>query len=407
MNSFFPDGACPALGPAEGWALAPVVNWLFREGRLYQDTALFIDALSERLLAVGAPVWRLYFGFPTLHPQVFAWTFVWTRERGPTRLRRAQHGVRDSDAYIGSPVERMVETRQPVRYRLDRLDAEQSHNALLEIAAEGGIDYYGNPVRFSDGSINFFVITTDRRTGFTEADVAKLALLADYLAPIFEVMASRRVATALLDTYVGHRTGERILQGLIRRGDSEVIKAALWFNDLRDFTPLSETLPAARLLAMLNAYFEAVTAAVSACGGEVLRFIGDAMLIVFPVEGRVDMHSACRAALDAALDALASVEALNHRRRRAGEPVIRFGIGLHVGEVTYGNVGAPERLDFTVIGPAVNLTARLQDLTKVVGAPVVLSAEFAACCDRPLRALGAQRLKGVAELQTVYTLQTQ
>jgi len=156
---------------------------------------------------------------------------------------------------------------------------------------------------------------------------------------------------------------------------------------------------------MLNAYFEHVDAAVTPRGGEILRFIGDAMLIVFPAQTRREIDAACRAAVDAALDAFANLATLNHRRHRAGEPQIRFGVGLNVGEVIYGNVGAPDRLDFTVMGPAVNRTARLEGLTKTLGVPLLMSAEFAAHLDVPLRSLGAQQMKGVPRAQEVFALE--
>ena len=194
------------------------------------------------------------------------------------------------------------------------------------------------------------------------------------------------------------------MSGKVRRGDGEVIDAVMWFSDLRDFTPLTESLPPERLLGMLNAYFELVAAAVTARGGEILRFIGDAMLIVFPVSSATSPRAACEAALDGARDAYASLAALNHRRRRAGEPMIRFGVGLHVGEVIYGNVGAPDRLDFTVMGPAVNRTARLESLTKTLGPPLLMSSEFAAQIRAGIHSLGQHAMKGVAERQEVFAL---
>ena len=156
---------------------------------------------------------------------------------------------------------------------------------------------------------------------------------------------------------------------------------------------------------MLNAYFETLASAVTAQGGDILRFIGDAMLIVFPVGMASSVDAACRSALDAALDAFAGIATVNHRRRRHGEPEIRFGVGLNVGEVMYGNVGAPDRLDFTVMGPAVNRTARLETLTKDLGVPLLMSGAFAAQLDRRARSLGFHRMKGVADEQEVFALE--
>ena len=393
-----------ALGRRCGaWSVAPVIEWLLGEGRLNPDPLKLIDALAARLIEAGAPVWRLRFAFFTIHPQVAVWAWTWTRGLD-TRIESIGHGVQQTAAYIGSPAQRMFETGAPVRYRLNRL-AAGDHRLLHELAAQGGIDYLMLPLRFSDGSINVFALATDDVRGFAEHDVAGFAALSNALAPVLEVAASRRVAETLLTTYVGPRTGGRVLRGQIRRGDGEAIHAALWYGDLRDFTPLTETLPAPELLAMLNEYFETMAAAITARGGEILRFIGDAMLVIFTAQTQAELDAACRAALGAALDAFAGMEAVNERRRREGKPEIRFGIGLNEGEVVYGNVGAPDRLDFTVIGPAVNRTARLEELTKTLGAPMLMSAAFAARLDRPVRSLGFHHLRGVAQPQEVFALQ--
>ncbi|MEM7564521.1 MAG: adenylate/guanylate cyclase domain-containing protein [Pseudomonadota bacterium] len=205
-----------------------------------------------------------------------------------------------------------------------------------------------------------------------------------------------------MNTYVGQRTSQKVLSGMIKRGDADVIHAALWFSDLRNFTELTESLEATDVLKMLNDYFEFVSAAVTARGGEILRFIGDAMLIVFPIEKNIDQKSACNAALDAALDAQTTIETLNHQRRRHGEPIIEFGVGLNIGEVIYGNVGAPDRLDFTVMGPAVNRTARLESLTKTLGSKILYSEQFANMIDNPSHHLGEHPMKGIAEPQPVF-----
>jgi adenylate cyclase len=386
-----------------GWRVLPVIEWLLREGRLIADPVKLIEALADRLIAAGAPVWRLRFGFSSVHPQIAMWGYVWVRGRG-AEITQVGHGFESSEAFIGSPAQRLMQTRAPVRYRLDRLGPD-AHRMLHELAEMGGVDYVLLPMHFSDRSTTLFGVTTDRAEGFTQGDLRNFETLAEVLSPVFEVLKLRRVAKALLDTYVGKRTGERVLQGLVKRGDGETIHAALWFSDLRDFTALTETLPADKVLAMLNAYFEHVDAAVTPRGGEILRFIGDAMLIVFPARTRREIDAACQSAVDAALDAFEKLAALNHQRRRAGEPEIHFGLGLNVGEVIYGNVGAPARLDFTVMGPAVNRTARLEGLTKELGAPMLMSAEFVAHLKRPVSSLGRHAMKGVPAPQEVFALE--
>jgi adenylate cyclase len=256
---------------------------------------------------------------------------------------------------------------------------------------------------FSTGQLNALCIATDRAGGFSELDIAKFQVLTELLALPIEIFVEHRTALALLDTYVGPRAGRRVLQGLIRRGDGQVIDAAIWFSDLRDFTQLTESLPWAQLLEILNAYFEFVDAAVTAQGGEILHFIGDAILIVFPTSAKGDRCQACKAALEAACDAFNGIATVNMRRSRAGQPAIRFGVGLHVGEVIYGNIGTPDRLDFTVMGAAVNRAARLQSMTKKLARSVLISADFAACLDEPVESLGCHLMKGMKELQEIFT----
>lgn len=384
------------------WKVAPVVEWLLRDGRLLEDTAALVEELAGRLVAAGAPLWRLRVGFFTIHPQLAAVAHIWTRGVG-VRVEHIPYGIERTGAWIGSPAQRMIESRAPVRVRLDRL-AATDHPVLHELAAAGGRDYVVLPLAFSDGSLHVFAAATDDKDGFSEHDLHNLGGLRHPLAAVLEAFATRRVAETLLDTYVGHRAGRRILEGRIHRGDAEDIDAAIWYADLRGFTALSEALPSARLLELLNAYFELVADAVAPRGGEILRFMGDAMLIVFPSERRGELGQACRGALEAALAAFARAEALNGGRRLQGCPEIHFGVGLNAGTVVWGNVGARTRLDFTVIGPAVNRAARVEALTKDLGVPLLMTATFAAALGRPTRSLGLHALRGLAEPVEVFTL---
>ena len=388
----------------KAWNLEPILSWLRRSGRRIDDPSHFLQGLCERLLSAGAPLLAVRFGFETVDPQVLLWGFSWERKENRAQEVRLSHGVRNSDAYVGSPVQKVHETGRLLRRNLTDLDPDKDHQTYLDWAARGGSDYLILPTIFSTGSINIFAVVTDRKSGFSDQDVAAFSELADYLTPVLEVFATRRMAASLLNTYVGSRTGERILQGLIKRGDGEIINAALWLSDLRDFSHYSESLSSQQLLTMLNAYFECVAAAVSARGGEILKFIGDAVLVIFPANEADSGRGACAAALEAATDAFDTLAVLNHQRRRMGEPEIRFGVGLHLGEVVYGNVGAPDRLDFTVIGPAVNLTARLESLTKTLNIPMICSQAFADSLQQPLDTLGLHRFKGIEQPLQVYTL---
>jgi adenylate cyclase len=384
------------------WQTSSVLDWLVRDGRKIVDGKRFIEQLGRRLIDSGAPLWRTRLGCRTIHPQFAALSFTWSSDMARATEIQPGHGFRGNDSYIGSPFQHVAETGAAFRRRLVDLKEDSDHRLLFELAAEGATDYLALPMAMTDGANSNFVVVTEAAQGFTEQDIAQFEELALYIAPVFEVLVFRRLARTILNTYVGPRTAERVLSGQIKRGDGEVIHAAIWFCDLRDFTALTERLEAKELLELLNAYFEAVAAAVTARGGEVLKFIGDAMLVVFPVSETASKQQACMAALDAAEDAFAGLATLNLRRKRAGQPPIRIGLGLHLGEVIYGNVGAPDRLDFTVMGPAVNKTARLEGLTKDLGVSVLMSSEFAALADAPARSLGHHDLKGVSEQQEIF-----
>jgi adenylate cyclase len=375
--------------------------WIVEEGRRIEDPARFFGELCGKLSDAGAPVWRVGLDVRMIHPRWAAWQLTWARETGHVDDRAVAHGVRDTVAYVGSPTQTIHDTGAMVRCRLDHLDPDRDHPSLLYLASRGGTDFAAFPLEFSTGQVNALFIATDRADGFFDLDLAKFRVLIELLALPVETFVAHRAALALLETYVGPRAGRLVLDGRMRRGDGETIDAAIWFSDLRNFTSLTESLPWERLLDMLNAYFEFVDAAITAQGGEILHFIGDALLIVFPTSTKGDRCQACKAALDAARDAFNGIATVNMRRVRAGEPPIRFGVGLHVGEVVYGNVGTPDHLNFTVMGSAVNRASRLESLTKQFGRAVLTSADFAACIDEPFDSLGFHTMKGVTGPQEV------
>lgn len=384
------------------WNVEEVINWMSLEGRLIPDPKAFLEATVRRIVDAGAPLWRMRLGCRTIHPQIAAWSVIWSTDMPRAVEHNADHGFREHDEYIGSPVAHVVDTGTLFRKKLVGLVEDRDHRLLFELAADGATDYLALPVKFSVGPDSYMTAVSNREGGFDDVDIAKLTRLVSFIAPIFEVFATRRIAATLLNTYVGRRTGERVLSGQVRRGDGEIIHAVIWFSDLREFTLLTESLPPKDLLALLNTYFELVSAAVTARGGEVLRFIGDAMLIVFPVSKSITVDVACVAAVDAAADAFASMATVNMRRARSGLPEIRFGVGLHKGDVIYGNVGAPDRLDFTVMGPAVNRTARLESLTKKVGRPLLMSADVAKVIPIKSTSLGFHEMRGIIEPQEVF-----
>ncbi|MFT6371882.1 MAG: adenylate cyclase [Gammaproteobacteria bacterium] len=385
------------------WSLDPIVDWLFKQGRLEQDQTKFVQALSEKILQAGAPIDRLSIILPTLNPLVRATASTWWKDINKTIPFEATHDIEKTDRYLGSPLQKLFDTQRSVRQSLRELP-EDAHRAYTELAEDNFTDYYAMPITFSSGLGSAFIVATKALDGFSPCDIKNLKRLRDYFAPSLEVYSLRSLSTSLMTTYVGKRTGEKVLSGMIRRGDADTINAALWFSDLRNFTHLTETLPAKEVLAMLNVYFEFVSAAVRSRGGEILRFIGDAMLIVFSISSDVSKKSACNAALESAKDARATLAVINHLRKRKNKPLIEFGVGLNVGEVVYGNVGAPDRLDFTVMGPAVNRTARLESLTKKLGHDVLVSKDFSDQIDCDTISLGLHSMKGIIEPQSVFAV---
>lgn len=385
------------------WSLDPIIEWLFTQGRLIDDQNVFIQALSEKITQAGAPIDKLTIILPTLNPLVRATSSSWSSSSNSTVLYSAQHNVATTDRYIGSPLEKLFDTNRSVRQALNDLP-DDAHAAYTELALDGYSDYYAMPITFSNGLGSAFIVATKNSSGFSPCDINNLKRLRDLFAPSLEVFSQRNLLSSLMNTYIGKRTSEKVLSGMIKRGDADTINAALWFSDLRNFTQLTETLPADEVLRLLNEYFEFISAAVSARGGEILRFIGDAMLIVFPINEEVSKKDACLAALESAKDAIDTLAPLNHQRRRRNQPEIKFGVGLNVGEVIYGNVGAPDRLDFTVMGPAVNRTARLESLTKELGRNILMSGVFADQIGSGVKYQGEFQMKGIEQAQSAWTI---
>ena len=379
-----------------------VVNWMLSRGRHNTHMREFGDEMCRRIVAAGIPLWRAFCSVATLHPQVVASAYTWRREDPGAVRRAAPHAFTESPEWTSSPVAELKRTGRRIRRKICDPDCPLDYPIVEELCAAGGTDYVAMPMICSSGEINTISWATNRPGGFSEPELADLTAIADALAIIVELQSTRRVARYLLDTYVGHRTGERVLSGAITRGSQETIHAVIWYCDLRGFTTLTDSLAKDRVIALLNEYFEIVVDALAAEGGEALKFIGDAMLAIFELESQSEVAARCRAALRAAAVVRAKIQERNLARRDVGEPEIRFGLALHLGEVSYGNIGAPNRLDFTVVGPAVNHASRLEKLAGELGREVVTSASFALASGAEMEHLGRHHLKGVRKEQEVF-----
>ncbi len=383
---------------------APIALWLIGEARDLPSIPVIVGEFARRLTDEGFHVYRLFVTIRTLNPLVLAVGHNWQRgDFDATEVPRA-HGILESPLYLESPFKPVFTEAAEVRRRLEDPDAALDFPILHDLRREGVTEYLAMPLRFSQGRINAISIATDRPGGFREPYLAALRELLPLLALVLEIKETRRMAGTLLETYLGRDAGRRVLGGLVKRGDAVSLAAALWYCDLRGFTGLSERLPRERVIGLLNDYFAAMAAPVQAHGGEILKFIGDAMLAIFPIADDLDRDRACLAALAAAEAALSELDGLNERRAAAGEETLGLGLALHTGSVTYGNIGAPDRLDFTVIGPAVNLVTRLERLCEPLGRRLLASARFASPCGSKLVTLGRHPLRGIALPQEVYGL---
>jgi adenylate cyclase len=385
--------------------IAPLLAWLEGPGRRLIETEAFVEALGEQLVEIGLPIDRITTGIPMLHPQIASSSVVWEPER-LSHERQWQMTSLTRSMYERSPLYVVYRGDGPVRARVTPEPQPNEFGIIADLREEGFSDYIALPAPFSDGTIKAMTFATRQEGGFKDAEIAALQVLMPHFAYLLEIQTLRRTARVLLDTYVGRISGQRVLQGQIKRGQGEDVRAIIWFSDLRGFTELSDALPNEELIALLNDYFGALTRAVEEQQGEVLKFIGDAMLAIYPIATASSGRKAAQRSLASARAAQARIAEINLVRRGAEQAIIQWGLALHVGEVHYGNIGGETRLDFTVIGPAVNLAARLQSLSARLGEGCLISDDFAALLrDRSeLRDLGAHELKGIADKRQVFGL---
>ncbi len=371
-----------------------LTDWLIAEGSRFESPPQFIEKLAERLRKTDVPLIRLTFTLPQLHPVFRAVTYEWM-EGGPAREIPRRRDLMTSRVFSHSPIAQVARTGKPLRRRLVGPDAEFDFPVLEEFRDKGMTDYYVIPLDFGPRLLGGVVTFGSEHTGgFEDHHIRLFDAIAPALALVGQIHAGRRSITGLLTTYVGDEPARRILGGEVVQGVGHTVRALVWWCDLRGFTPLSEALPRDEMLGLLSTYFSAAVESVAEAGGEVLKFMGDAVLAIFRCEnGDGDAADRALAAARALLDRLA---AANAERTVAGQPEIECGIALHLGSVMYGNIGSAERLDFTVIGPTVNLVSRLAQLCRPLGEPIVVSAEAAAAAASRMRPLGAHAFKGIA-----------
>jgi adenylate cyclase len=375
-----------------------IADWLIDGARSAPQPHQVLAQLSERLVACGVPLWRVAVFVRTLHPQVMGRRLVW-RPGAEVEISEAPYELLETATFRESPITRVYQTGTAIRRKLADPHCVADFPILAELRAERVTDYLVSPLVFTDGAVHAVTCTTRQPGGFTDDQIAGIEAVITPLARVAEVRALRRTASVLLDTYVGHDAGERILAGHIRRGDIEEIHAAIWLSDMRGFTALADQQPPRVLIDLLNRYFDCQVPVILDHGAEVLKFMGDGLLAIFTITG--DETEVCRRALVAARQAQANIAELSV----SVMPGLRFGLALHVGDVLYGNIGSGNRLDFTCIGPAVNFAARMEKLAGELGRGILASGEFARQCPGEFTPLGEFAFAGFSEPQRVFGLE--
>jgi adenylate cyclase len=382
--------------------LKAVIDWVIDGARSAALPSQMMAQSCERLVAAGLPLWRVGVFIRTLHPQIYGRNYIW-KQGAEVELGTVDFEIQETPEFKRSPLSVVFNQGPEIRGDPNGPDAER-FPFLRDLREEGATDYLALPLRFMNGAINAATWTTKQPGGFTDEQVAAIRSYMPALARYCEIVSLDRTASILLDTYVGNSAGARILGGQIRRGHAENMHAAIWLSDLRGFTALSDRLPAETVVEILNHYFDCQVAAIRAHGGEVLKFMGDGLLAVFPIDEYVgDANHVCSRVLEAARESRAGVEALAIPVDGAIER-FRFGVALHVGNILYGNIGGGNRLDFTCIGRAVNLAARLEKIAGKVGRTVVASEGFVSVCGAGWTELGEFPIAGLSQAQRVYGL---
>lgn len=375
---------------------ADVVQWLATGTREERFVDNIFAELCLRLQRAGIPVKRATMNLLIHHPQWLGAWIMWADGMRQAELGRVDYDVKERSEYIGSAVHEIHQGATEVRERLDGDPARARKHALYdEMRAKGLTDYVAWPLYHTLGKQHVVTFATDRPGGFDDAHVAALANLLPVLALVSEIRMKNRLARTLLETYVGSHAGELILAGATRRGHGTTVSAAILICDLREFTRISDNWPRDDVIDLLNDYFDAMSEPIVRHGGEILKFIGDGLLAIFPLSD----PSACTNLLKAVSEARQAMVALNERNSGTGRAPMKYGIGVHVGDVMYGNIGSRSRLDFTVIGPAVNMASRLEALTKQLGKTVLVSRAFAdlVARDVELERVGEYPVRGFSD----------
>lgn len=390
-----------------------LASWLTEGGLAGLSEAEIVDGLCERLTTLGAQIGRAVVMIDTLHPIHEGRLFAWHPDKRQTEITEYGRSDRNDEVaslWRQSAFYHLLETGESFLRRRIPSEGDVEFPHFAELRARGMTDYVALVQRFAAaGSIGemdcvYASWASNSRDGFRESDVTDLVRLMPILSLAVKSVSLARVAATLVETYLGRDAGRRVLSGRIARGIADRIDAVLWFSDLRGYTRITETAEPEAIIPLLNAYSDAIISAIHRAGGEVLKLMGDGILAIFRADARGD---GCRFALAAAESARLGVAILNDGRAAQNLPITEMYLGLHVGEVFYGNIGSEERLDFTVVGPAVNEVSRIAAMCRSVDQPILVSSAFKEAVGEAgerLVSVGRYALRGVGEPQHLFTL---
>jgi len=390
--------------------LAELAAWITEAGLAGQSEIAALTGFCDRAVHFGLPIARAIVLADTLHPIYEGRAFRWNRDKDTTVLTEYGRSDEDLGRWQRSPFFRLEQTGETLLRRRLTAESREEFSIFPELIDAGITDYVAMVNRFATEAIIgdmdgiYSSWATDAPTGFNDADIAALCRLAPLLALTVKSASLARIAETIVETYLGRDAGRRVLEGRIARGITDQIEAVLWSSDLRSYTRISDTADPGEIIPLLNEYSGAIISTIYDQGGDVLKLIGDGVLAIFTVEDRT---RACESALAAAIAARRSVTEVNRSRAAANLPTTDMYLGLHIGEVFYGNIGSEDRLDFTVIGTAVNEVSRIATLCRSVDQPLLISSDFAAALGESrnlLVSVGRYALRGVGRPQDLYTL---
>lgn len=395
----------PPLAGAGVWPIQrrAVLDWLMNETSSQRFLDNLLLDLCERLIADEVPVARSSLHLRIQHPQWQGARILWRSRMAEAHIDTFDYDVDTTELFLRRPATEIYNGASEIRQNLEADDPNNTKYPLFrELREEGFTDYVAWPIQHTWGRRHVVTFATEQVGGFDEDDIEYLKDLLPALALTTEIRMKNAMARTLLETYVGPHASAEILAGATTRGSGKTVSAAIMICDLRDFTALSDLWPRDDIIELLNGYFDALCDPVEARGGEILKFMGDGLLAIFPLS----KAGACSDLLNAIEDGRKRIDALNLQIAEQGKPALRYGVGVHVGDVMYGNIGSRKRLDFTAIGPAVNVASRLEELTKETKRPVLFSSDFVEISGGPFEFvdLGSHALRGLEKPVNVFGL---